>query len=44
MSNLLSDLLGERDYLLADGAMGTSLMGEGLPVGQAPDLWKCRSA
>jgi 5-methyltetrahydrofolate--homocysteine methyltransferase len=39
MSNLLSDLLGERDYLLADGAMGTSLMGMGLPVGQAPDLW-----
>jgi methionine synthase I (cobalamin-dependent) len=39
MSNLLSDLLGERDYLLADGAMGTSLMGEGLPAGQAPDLW-----
>ena len=39
MSNLLSDLLGERDYLLADGAMGTSLMGMGLPAGQAPDLW-----
>jgi 5-methyltetrahydrofolate--homocysteine methyltransferase len=39
MSNLLSDLLGERDYLLGDGAMGTSLMGMGLPAGQAPDLW-----
>ncbi|MCH7644325.1 MAG: betaine--homocysteine S-methyltransferase [Myxococcales bacterium] len=39
MSNLLSDLLGERDYLLADGATGTNMMGMGLPVGQAPDLW-----
>lgn len=39
MSNLLSDLLGERDYLLADGATGTNMMEMGLPVGQAPDLW-----
>ncbi|HEX9814680.1 MAG TPA: betaine--homocysteine S-methyltransferase [Myxococcota bacterium] len=39
MSNLLRDLLGERDYLLADGATGTNLMGMGLPAGQAPDLW-----
>jgi 5-methyltetrahydrofolate--homocysteine methyltransferase len=39
MSNLLSDLLSERDYLLADGAMGTNMMLLGLPVGQAPDLW-----
>ncbi len=39
MSNLLSDLLAERDYLLADGATGTNMMGMGLPVGQAPDLW-----
>ena len=39
MSNLLSDLLGERDYLLADGATGTNLMAMGLPAGQAPDLW-----
>lgn len=39
MSNLLSELLVERDYLLADGAMGTNLMAVGLPVGQAPDLW-----
>ncbi len=36
MSNLLSDLLGERDYLLADGATGTNMMGMGLPAGQAP--------
>jgi methionine synthase I (cobalamin-dependent) len=39
MSNLLSELLGERDYLLADGATGTNMMGMGLPAGQAPDLW-----
>ena len=39
MSNLLADLLGERDYLLADGATGTNMMAMGLPAGQAPDLW-----
>jgi 5-methyltetrahydrofolate--homocysteine methyltransferase len=39
MSSLLKDLLGERDYLLADGATGTNMMGMGLPAGQAPDLW-----
>ncbi|MBW2493155.1 MAG: betaine--homocysteine S-methyltransferase [Deltaproteobacteria bacterium] len=39
MSSLLSDLLSERDYLLADGATGTNMMGMGLPAGQAPDLW-----
>ncbi len=39
MSNLLAELLAERDYLLADGATGTNMMGMGLPAGQAPDLW-----
>jgi methionine synthase I (cobalamin-dependent) len=39
MSSLLNDLLRERDYLLADGATGTNMMGMGLPAGQAPDLW-----
>ena len=39
MSDLLSNLLAERDYLIADGATGTNLMGMGLPPGQAPDLW-----
>jgi len=39
MSNLLQDLLAERDYLVADGATGTNLMTMGLPPGQAPDLW-----
>ncbi|MEE3327680.1 MAG: betaine--homocysteine S-methyltransferase [Myxococcota bacterium] len=39
MSDLLSELLAERDYLVADGATGTNLMRMGLPPGQAPDLW-----
>jgi len=39
MSDLLAELLAERDYLLADGATGTNMMAMGLPPGQAPDLW-----
>jgi methionine synthase I (cobalamin-dependent) len=39
MTNLLAQLLDERDYLLADGATGTNMMAMGLPAGQAPDLW-----
>jgi methionine synthase I (cobalamin-dependent) len=39
VTNLLAELLAERDYLLADGATGTNMMGMGLPAGQAPDLW-----
>ena len=39
MSDLLSELLAERDYLVADGATGTNLMRMGLPAGRAPDLW-----
>ncbi|MFP6640022.1 MAG: betaine--homocysteine S-methyltransferase [Myxococcota bacterium] len=39
MSDPLSELLDSREYLLADGATGTNLMGMGLPPGQAPDLW-----
>ena len=39
MNDLLSELLSERDYLLADGATGTNMMEMGLPAGQAPDLW-----
>jgi 5-methyltetrahydrofolate--homocysteine methyltransferase len=37
--DLLTELLGERDYLLADGATGTNLMTMGLAPGQAGDLW-----
>jgi 5-methyltetrahydrofolate--homocysteine methyltransferase len=39
MSDLLSKLLSERPYLLADGATGTNMMAMGLGPGQAPDLW-----
>jgi len=39
MSDALSDLLATRDWLLCDGAMGTSLFQRGLETGEAPDLW-----
>lgn len=39
MSNLLQDLLAERDYLIADGATGTNLFAMGLQSGDAPELW-----
>jgi len=39
MSDLLSRLLAERDCLICDGAMGTSLFQRGLATGEAPDLW-----
>ena len=39
MSDLLQSLLARRDWLLADGATGTSLFALGLPHGDAPDAW-----
>ncbi|WP_420549336.1 betaine--homocysteine S-methyltransferase [Curvivirga sp.] len=39
MENLFTKLLNERDYLIADGAMGTSLFKRGLQTGDAPELW-----
>jgi methionine synthase I (cobalamin-dependent) len=39
MSDVLSVLLAEKDWLLADGAMGTNLFQRGLQTGEAPDLW-----
>ncbi|MDX1738215.1 MAG: homocysteine S-methyltransferase family protein, partial [Alphaproteobacteria bacterium] len=39
MANLFEKLLSERDYLIADGAMGTSLFKRGLQTGDAPELW-----
>ena len=39
MSDQLSRMLGERPWLLADGATGTNLYNMGLAHGQAPDLW-----
>ena len=39
MTDLLSRLLDERDWLLADGATGTTLFNLGLMSGDAPELW-----
>ncbi|MCH2163512.1 MAG: betaine--homocysteine S-methyltransferase [Marinovum sp.] len=38
-SNALSTLLEQRDWLLADGATGTTLFAMGLQSGDAPELW-----
>jgi len=39
MSDLLSDLLASREWLLADGATGTTLFNMGLSSGDAPEMW-----
>jgi 5-methyltetrahydrofolate--homocysteine methyltransferase len=39
MSDILHRLLAERDYLVADGAMGTNLFDAGLMTGDAPEIW-----
>ena len=39
MTSLLEKLLGERDWLLADGATGTNLFALGLEHGDAPESW-----
>lgn len=39
MTDVLAAMLAEKDWLLADGAMGTSLFQRGLVTGEAPDLW-----
>jgi 5-methyltetrahydrofolate--homocysteine methyltransferase len=39
MANKLTSLLSERDIILADGAMGTSLFSLGLVNGAAGELW-----
>ena len=39
MADALSDLLAARDWLLADGATGTTLFNMGLSAGDAPELW-----
>jgi 5-methyltetrahydrofolate--homocysteine methyltransferase len=38
-SDALSRLLADRDWLLADGATGTTLFNMGLKSGDAPELW-----
>lgn len=39
MPNALSDLLAKRDWILADGATGTSLFNAGLTAGDSPEFW-----
>ncbi|RYG92398.1 betaine--homocysteine S-methyltransferase [Loktanella sp. IMCC34160] len=39
MSNALSRLLETRDWLMADGATGTTLFNMGLSSGDAPEMW-----
>lgn len=39
MTNLLSELLAEKPWLLTDGATGTNLFARGLQHGDAPELW-----
>ncbi len=39
MTDLLSTLLAERDWLLGDGATGTNLFSMGLEAGEAPEIW-----
>ncbi|MBV7379196.1 betaine--homocysteine S-methyltransferase [Maritimibacter dapengensis] len=38
-TNALSELLSQRDWLLTDGATGTTLFNMGLVSGDAPELW-----
>lgn len=39
MTDLLSKLLAEKDWLLGDGATGTNLFNMGLEAGEAPEVW-----
>ena len=44
MSDLLSQLLASRDWLMADGATGTNLFNMGLSSGDAPEMWNLEHA
>ncbi|MDJ1015084.1 MAG: betaine--homocysteine S-methyltransferase [Paracoccaceae bacterium] len=39
MTDRLTDLLATRDWILADGATGTTLFNMGLTAGDAPEFW-----
>lgn len=39
MTNALSLMLADRDWILADGATGTNLFNMGLMSGDAPEMW-----
>ena len=44
MTNALSRILLEKEWLLADGATGTILFNMGLEAGEAPELWNTQHA
>lgn len=44
MTDRLTILLKERDWLLADGATGTNLFNMGLMAGDAPEFWNVNEA
>ena len=39
MSNILSNLIDQKGWCVADGATGTNLFGRGLETGYPPELW-----
>ncbi len=39
MTDKLTTLLSDRDWILADGATGTTLFNMGLEAGEAPEMW-----
>ena len=39
MTNAFTQMMAERDWILADGATGTNLFNMGLSSGDAPELW-----
>ena len=39
MTNALSKMIAEREWILADGATGTNLFNMGLSSGDAPEMW-----
>jgi len=39
MTDALSKMMSERDWILADGATGTNLFNMGLSSGDAPEMW-----
>jgi len=39
MGNILSDLIDQKGWCVADGATGTNLFGRGLETGYPPELW-----
>ena len=43
MTDALSKMLADRDWILADGATGTNLFNMGLSSGDAPEFWNVQS-